>query len=345
MSRKRLHIDIDDLIDRYSKGATCTELAAIFGCEAQSIRKRLRNAGVTLVNRSHALKGVPRTIKDSAVIAEICASYQSGESELSLSKRFNVSRLCIRGTLIRNGIETRNRLVANRLMMSKRTPEENLRNTQAAHAATKGIPQPEARIERIAQGRERNGRHISDYEREVAKELVAKGFSIAPQKAVGRYNIDIAIPELRIAVEIFGGQWHAAGTHAVRFRKRTDYLINAGWLPVIVWTSSSFARREVENRVLFVEKYIVPLAERLRRGEAVGRQEHVINSYGEPCSAGKANIDYRASVGGDKCGDVVRGIDGRFTHQAPRVRGHCRSLLELVDLRIPRSANGTDPRI
>jgi len=299
-----------DVCRRYTSGESSGEIAKDHGVSISCIASILKRNGIRPDGRK------PKTIPKRRLnipLEEVTSLYLSGISENEIAKRFGVSRAAIRPRLLSAGVPIRDSAQANRLMMAGRSSEENFRNTQAAHEAARGKPQPEEWAQKVALGRERNKRHIGPQEVELAAILTSKGFTVTPQKAVGRYNIDIAISEFPIAVEVFGGMWHAYGPHARRFRKRFDYLLDCGWIPVIVWISKDFPLG------LGAVKYICSLAERLRSGKSVPRQEQVIRGDGKPTSIGKANIDYRAAVGGDKSGDFVRGKDGRFTREAARV--------------------------
>lgn len=291
MSTKKFFLDANDIIKRYYALEPISKIAQSYGCSHNTITRFLAKNGI---KGCFPCDRLPHT--------EIITAYLSGESENALAKRFKTSRVVIRRILNLNSIQIRDNATANRVMMAKRTTAENLRNTQAAHMATRGKPQPESLIYRIAIGKERTLPNVSHAERIVADGLQEAGINIIPQKAVGKYNIDIAIPEFSIAVEIFGGKWHLYGNHARRFRERFDYIINAGWLPIIIWDNSTFG----PDRMAGAIKYIVTLVKRMGSGETIIRQEHVISCYGEPCSTGKDKLIYRAAIGGDKGGNPIR---------------------------------------
>lgn len=237
---------------------------------------------------------------------QVIPDYLSGISENAIAKRFNVSRTVIRKILIDHNIPIRDNATANRNMMLNRTPEENRRNIKAAHLATKGKRQSPQFREKLALSKERNGTGITSNEAILTEKLKAKGFKITPQKAVECYNIDIAIPKFRIAVEIFGGGWHAHGYHARSFRKRFDLLLDRGWIPIIIW---------IDDKIPVLDgcvEYIISLSQRISGDKSIRGGEHVILGNGKPTPRGKTNLDYRAVIGGDKGGNFIRGIDGRF---------------------------------
>ena len=49
---------------------------------------------------------------------------------------------------------------------------------------------------------------LSNAERELLAALRTAGLSPVPQYAVGKFNIDLAFPEGKLAVEVDGGMWH-----------------------------------------------------------------------------------------------------------------------------------------
>jgi hypothetical protein len=192
----------------------------------------------------------------------------------------------INATLAGRGLKFRGRSEAQSLRLSRMTPEGRLELTEKAHAAVRGVPQSEEHCRKIAAWREANpGWKSGPAEAELAVMLEDLGLAVTPQKAVGRYNVDLAVTETSVAVEVFGGNWHAAGAHADRYRKRFDHLLDAGWLPVIIWVTASYPLR------VGAANYVFALHEAVRRGEPRGRQEHVIRCDAETGSV----VEYEAA--------------------------------------------------
>jgi len=239
-------------------------------------------------------------------INDIKNRYAAGEAVSSMAKNLSVSRTVIVRRLKELGLSIRSGSDANKLRMSRLSVSEKLALTSAAHDAVRGVSQSEEHRRKIAHCIESKGLFDSICEEKFSDML---GVPCTPQKAIGRYNVDIALDEFPIAVEIFGGHWHTTGHHARRFRKRFDFIINSGWIPVIIWVTKDYPVG------IEAAKYVISLAEALSAGKPVGRQEHVIRGDGNVTAVGKSNLDYRATVGGDKCGDLIRGKDGRFTNE------------------------------
>lgn len=237
--------------------------------------------------------------------------YHSGRSVNNLAHHYGCSRGVICNRLRKAGIKPRNRSEGMFLRMSQTSASERKRLSAAAHDAVRGASHTDEHRIKIAQTIEQNAITYGNASRieNIAREMfIARGFDVTPQRAIDRYNVDLAIDTNRVAVEIFGGHWHTSGGHAKRFRRRFDAIINAGWIPVIIWCS-----RDYPLEVGAIQ-YVVTLCEKLSRNEPVGRSEHVIRGDGQPCAIGESKIDYKAIVGGDKCGPLIRGKDGRFTH-------------------------------
>jgi len=208
-------------------------------------------------------------------IQDISKRYLAGESEQKIAKSLGVSRSVIARRLAEAGIRRRTESEIRKLMWKKITSStERKRLMSAAHAAIRDVTQSEEHRCKIAITREQRQIGIERAERILADKLRKYGLTITLQKAIGRYNVDIAIHEGSIAVEIFGGHWHGHGRHAARFRKRFDYLLNSGWLPIIIWVTKHFP---LELKAI---EYLVSLAKRRSSGESFRCQEHVIRGDG-----------------------------------------------------------------
>lgn len=132
---------------------------------------------------------------------EICKLYLEGFSELSLSKKFNVSRVPIRNVLLKNNIKPRNGSEANYVRMGKLTFEEKQALTKKANSKMRG--QAPKHLTRVKQA---IAREKLDYlkgfgEDKLAAFLNRKGFKVEQQKAFDIFNIDLMVND-NIAVEL-----------------------------------------------------------------------------------------------------------------------------------------------
>lgn len=234
--------------------------------------------------------------------------YEAGESVLSMSKTFGVSRATICKRLEQMGLAIRNSSDAMFIRHAKLTKSERLALSDAAHAKVRGMKHTPEQLAKRSAIREFNA-IPSKYEVVMQHWLHERGVSFTPQKAVGPYNIDIALDESRIAVEIFGGHWHAGGTHAAGYRRRIEYLLSHHWMPVIVWVTKAW------KGVYFTTDsadYIVAFHERFRTDKPEYRQEHVIRGDAKTTPIAKFKPHNGALILGMNSGNETRDAYGRY---------------------------------
>jgi very-short-patch-repair endonuclease/transposase len=273
---KRLDIDAANLGSRYSSGESISDIANSFGVSMNVIERRLKELGIKHRTDSESRRlrwGTPTV--DPAMLA---SEYLRGESEKAIAVKYGIARGTIRTMLVARGVTIRNQSVANACRMAKLTPEQRLALAKNAHAAVRGIPQSEEYRRKIAKAREVNGTKPSAGEALLLKLLKARGLNPIVEKAIGRYNVDFALAKSAVAVEVFGGHWHAIGDHARKYRERMDYILNEGWLPIIVWHNALYP---INERGV---DYIVSVHESRCWRKTRRSKEHVIwgNGHGGP---------------------------------------------------------------
>ena len=230
----------------------------------------------------------------TANLDDLVSRYQAGESELKLAGEFQVSRSVIRRRLVKAGITPRNGSQANIASMSLMTFKQRQARTAASHIVSKVRFQPLAEREMRAKTRERKGLGISKIEIILTEMLRDKGIpNITLQKAVGKYNIDIAIEEPRIAVEVYGGGFHSATRHIRREGERVPYLLNGGWNMVIIWV-------EAKRHPLTIDtaNYIVTFAQSLSGNESQRGEYRMI--WGDGDTITTAHLEFY-DFAGIKC--------------------------------------------
>lgn len=205
--------------------------------------------------------------------------HEAGESLEAAAHRLNVSRPLLYRRLAEVGFRARNQSEAMFVRMARTPRLERLRLVKRAHDAVRGKRQTDEHRVKIAQTRERTIRPTRT-ERKLIALLRRRSFSVVAQKAVGPYNIDVAITEPPIAVEVFGGRWHATGRHAARFRKRTDYLLNHGWHVIIIWVMRDYPLE------VGAANEVVAFTKMLSSNPATQCQELVLRGDGKRCAAG-----------------------------------------------------------
>lgn len=189
-------------------------------------------------------------------VLDLIKAHQRGESLLQASKRLGVSRPVLKREMIKAGHAPRSQSTAGIFRAAFMTPEQRLKQATAAHIAVRGKRQSRQHLIKRALFAEETVTPTGA-ERELMAMLQRRRQWGVSQKAVGIYNIDIALEESRIAVEVFGGNWHATGTHAARFRERTDYILNLGWAVVIVWVEKRrypLTEAAADQIVAFIER-------------------------------------------------------------------------------------------
>lgn len=275
---------IDDLIDRYLAGVTIHEVASEFGVSSTTVEYWLRARDIP--RRGHVKEFVPHL---SLPVEDIARRYLAGESVNALADAYGVSRRVIDRRLDYAGVERRGSTEANRLMMEKRSPEENRRNTDAAHEAVRGRELSWEHKCKTAATRQARRLGVSKAETVLAGWLAERGISTVPQQAIGAYNCDLAAGP--VAVEVFGGAWHGYDRHAARTPERTRYILDQGWLLAIVWVDG---RRY--PLLPAAADYLAALVERARRDPSLRGQHRVIWGDGEEVPAADLDVDNIAVV-------------------------------------------------
>lgn len=171
-------------------------------------------------------------------LRDLAERYRAGESVKALAGLFRVSRTALRRLLEHAGVEVRDRSGAMAERMRRASPSDRAAITAAAHAARRGSRDPYERKCRRAVTVQVRRLHVSKGEEDFAWLLSCEGISgIVHQQAVGQYNIDLGLHP--VAVEIFGGGWHAYGRHKERSAARFREILNAGWCVVVVWNDAA----------------------------------------------------------------------------------------------------------
>jgi len=265
---------IDNAIRDYANGDSDSVVCARYDIGRTTLFRYLKRNGIPTHDRRMPMP-----------IAEIISLYAVGESENAIAAKYGISRNVIRRRLIESGVEIRGQTEANRLLQSSRTHEQRMAYIAAAHTAVRGKKRTIEDLSKRAIGKERMQSHASETERQFAQWLTDYGLSPVMQKAIGTYNIDIAVPP--VAVEIFGGGWHAYGSHAARSSKRFNYILNNGWAAVAIWVSSKYCPLTVE-----AADYVVAFLEQVRGNPSLIGQYRVIRGDGKDVTIDGTNLDY-----------------------------------------------------
>lgn len=168
-------------------------------------------------------------------IEVLLARYEQGESVLALSHAFDVSRDTITRRLIASNVRLRSVSEANLAWAQRATIEQKRSRVKAANQAWRGTKVSEETLKLKAQRVEERQYNTSPEELILQRWLADRGFASHTQKAIGPYNVDLAVGS--VALEVYGGHWHGSGRHQRRWPKRRDYIMSQGWSMVIIWTT------------------------------------------------------------------------------------------------------------
>lgn len=167
-------------------------------------------------------------------LAALLSAFDEGASVKSLSEKHGVDRTTITRVLTENGRRPRSISEENYLRAKRETPARRKENTAAANAAARGRKLRRHELQSRALTKQERESHASESERSLARQLRDRGVSgIVLQQAAGIYNIDIGAAP--VAIEVFGGGWHAHGRHRRRTETRYRYLLDNGWAVLVIW--------------------------------------------------------------------------------------------------------------
>jgi very-short-patch-repair endonuclease len=225
------------------------------------------------------MSAIAKTVNRNTLVER----YIMGDSEKKISNVFGVSRQLIVRELIKRNIKRRSMSESIKLAFSKTTPEFRIKMTEAAHNACRGRKVSSETKIKHAQTIEKNLTNVQAAESDLAKMLTDTGLDVTQQKAIGIYNIDIAINKFSVAVEIFDGGWHLYGSHLARFFERTKYILDQGWSVVIVWLKVDQPKSYTKGWPLTTgaRDYLTSFCNFASFNPSFVSQYRVINGYGK----------------------------------------------------------------
>lgn len=265
---KRIDLpNLDDIIKRYRAGATAQELADDLGVSTQTVLRNLERAGVER-RPAHTRRTV--TVPD-----EVVERYQGGDSAMRLAREFGIHEGIIRRELRARGITVR-----------PRTAYKT--NMAPAHDAARGRKHTlDERLLRAATN-ERRVLHASEYEVQFSGLLLDRGIEHVPQRQIGPYNVDLAVAELPVAVEIRGGN---GGSHREpRRTQRLEYLLGEGWSVLEVLVRYGRFRPVTDGSA----DYLVAWLEELRLDPSAASEHRVVGANGDPYAGSRLYVRQRA---------------------------------------------------
>lgn len=203
--------------------------------------------------------------------------YEAGASVKQLAKHFGCSRGPIVNRLKDMGITPRTRSESMFVRMANTSFEERQQLVKNANiAARKRVHTEEEKIKRALRVYETKA-NISTYEIDVMGEIMLNGVIVESQFPVGPYNLDIALVECSLAMEIHGGGFHTSGRHAARRPQRLEYLFSRGWSLIEVWNVNAFTW----NPTAVAENFIA-IGQLMRRNPPPQSRHWMILGNAEP---------------------------------------------------------------
>lgn len=263
MTRKTSATLIDNAIILMHEGITLREIAKRVGVGIRTIAGFIRARGVIIPPSAGKY---PKQLPDNQIIAD----YESGISELELSKKYGIARTGIRPRLIKAGVHIRNGSEANLVSASRTTFENRQQRCKAANDALRGRKQPKHGRVKSSIGRELscNPTFFGTGENEFAELLTERGIKFTRQKSVDRYSLDFAIRHVAVELKFRNPGCRMRGDE---LRNRLEKLLECGYCTLYVCFNSIEDLRGNAD-------YIIAHINRLNRKPPARRKYWVIRS-------------------------------------------------------------------
>lgn len=188
-----------EIIEQYNNGASERDLARKYKCSHSTIRKHLIKSGI--IKLPNSLLGVK---------TEVIERYKQGDGIRKLCLKYHLQDYQLKRLLIDEGI-FRTASDAQYLRWSQSTPKQ-VKQRALQHAIT---------VQRLGK--------LSRLEKLFARALQDAEIKAIPQYALDVFNIDFAIPDIKLAIEI-DGRWHGYTPRLeARDNKKEQYLKEHGW--------------------------------------------------------------------------------------------------------------------
>jgi len=286
-----MKIDVDNLFERYLAGESLSELGSEVGVSGATLARRIKNAGYKL--RSPTESRAIFVARHTPDLTPFFERYIAGEGSVKLAKEAGIHQSRFLKELDKAGIARRTIGEAVGLRYTQMTRAEREALTAGANEAKRGRPASQVSLERRARTMEATLQLAGVSDTILAAWLGQRGVTnFTLQKAVGRFNLDIAIDEPLIAVEVNGGmhvpKMRALSRSMTTAVERRDYLLNSGWrlIDVMVAGGNKILRPSCADRV-------IALIEEARTNEPSWGQYCMIRGDGEFLPASEAESYYR----------------------------------------------------
>ena len=150
-----------------------------------------------------------------------------------IAKVLGCSRKSLYEFMERHGIAARNQSDAMPLRLRQAGPEGRKALTDAAHDAVRGMKRSWPDRCTRALGVQTQGLQ-SRHEEALFDLLSSRGCEPTPAYALGIYNVDLAFPKIRLAIEVDGGNWHSSPRKIPFDQRKEAHLRSMNWYLVRV---------------------------------------------------------------------------------------------------------------
>ena len=161
---------------------------------------------------------------------------------LGYSKLIGIERNTLRWRFIKAGLPLKTCKQSIDDFNKNASKEFQIARSASAHNAVRGS-------KRTIIDRERRAIGVQEKQRLSVDEIIFNqllryyGVKTSPLFAVGIYNIDIAVPDRKIAIEINGGGWHGTDKKITQDTEKRKFLESIGWQVFTIWTQGHRFRR------------------------------------------------------------------------------------------------------
>lgn len=159
---------------------------------------------------------------------EVVKLYKSGLFQREIAEKCGVTQSCI-SHIIRKMGASLSPEEFNRHKWERMTPEQRARQLDPAHIAARVKKRDKPQKMRHALSVQESCK-LSENETRFLNAFAEAGIRVIPQFALDIYNIDFAIPERHIAIEIDGGKWHNSKVKRKCDTGKEVLLRNRGWV-------------------------------------------------------------------------------------------------------------------
>jgi hypothetical protein len=151
----------------------------------------------------------------------------------------------------------------------------------------------------MAQTRQARRSRRGRYEDELAALLVNPAWTVIQQRAIGQYNVDIALEEPRVAVEVYASKPSHGNPGRTPLTKRLEYLLDDGWLLLVLGIGDRNPYRpgvRSQPNLDAITKHVIALAQRASADESMRGCYGVIGRQGQPMTTPRFQLDHRPRI-------------------------------------------------